>query len=168
VPRFVNLDDIYAKTERGLEELRTRRMNLPLQLRSVLIMIDGQRTVAKTLARAEALAVGPAVFEQLAKLGLIERRFGARSEAATAAEAAAGPSQDDVQRFLALQKEINTVIGQHLGLRGYGLMLRLQRASNLRDLHDLLPDLAQSLVKRIGVDAAAPIVDGLEQALRAH
>jgi hypothetical protein len=63
---------------------------------------------------------------------------------------------------------MNGVISQHLGLRGYGLMLRLQRASNLRDLHDLLPDLAQSLVKRIGVDTAAPIVDGLEQALRAH
>ena len=160
----VNLDDIYSKTERGLEELRTRQMNLPVQLRSVLIMIDGQRTVAQTLARAQALSVGPDVFEQLEKLALIERRFGARS-AAEAGGLPAARSEDDVQRFLTLQKAMNGVISTHLGIRGYGLMLRLQRASNLRDLHDLLPDVAQALVKLIGINAATPIVDGIEQAL---
>jgi hypothetical protein len=162
----VNLDDIYSKTPRGLEELRTRQMNLPMQLRSVLIMIDGQRTVAQTLARAQAMSVGPDVFEQLEKLGLIERRFGARSGTAQADEAPAARSQDDVQRFLTLQKAMNDAISQNLGLRGYGLMLRLQRASNLRDLHDLLPDLAQSLVKRIGINGATPIVERMEHLLR--
>ena len=158
----MNLDDIYSKTERGLGELRTRQMNLPVQLRSVLIMIDGQHTVAQTLARAQALAVGPDVFEQLEKLLLIERRFGARSVAGTGADA---HSEEDVQRFLLLQKTMNGVISQYLGIRGYGLMLRLQRTRNLRDLHDLLPDLAQALVKRIGLNAATPIVDAIEQTL---
>ena len=158
----MNLDDIYSKTERGLEELRTRQMNLPVQLRSVLIMIDGQHTVAQTLARAQALAVGPDVFEQLEKLLLIERRFGARSVAETGGGAR---SEENVQRFLLLQKTMNGVISRHLGLRGYGLTLRLQRAGNLRDLHDLLPDLAQALVKRIGLNATAPIVDAIEQTL---
>jgi hypothetical protein len=159
----LNLDDIYSKTERGLDELRTRQMNLPVQLRSVLIMIDGQHTVAQTLARAQALSVGPDVFEQLEKLALIEKRFGARSEAESGV--AAVRSQDDVQRFVELQKSINAVISAQLGIRGYGLMLRLQRAGNLRDLHDLLPDLAQALIKRIGINAATPIVEGLEQML---
>lgn len=161
----MNLDDIYSKTERGLAELRTRQMNLPVQLRSVLIMIDGQRTVAQTLARAQALAVGPDVFEQLEKLGLIERRFGARSGAENTADTQGVRSADDVQRFLDLQKAMNGVISEHLGLRGYGLMLRLQRAGNLRDLHDLLPDVAQALVKRIGINAATPIVEALEHTL---
>lgn len=161
----MNLDDIYSKTERGLEELRTRHMNLPVQLRSVLIMIDGKHTVAQTLARAQALSVGPDVFSQLEKLALIERRFGARS----AEESEAAPvqrTQDDVQRFVSLQQAMNGVISTHLGLRGYGLMLRLQRAGNLRDLHDLLADVAQALVKRIGMAAATPIVEELENALK--
>ncbi len=161
----MNLDDIYSKTERGVEELRTRQMNLPMQLRSILIMVDGQRTVAQTLARAQAMSVGPDVFQQLEKLGLIERRFGARSNAESASEAPAVRSQDDVQRFLTVQKDMNAAISSHLGLRGYGLMLRLQRAGNLRDLHELLPDLAQALVKRIGINAATPIVESLEQTL---
>ena len=160
----MNLDDIYSKTDKGVQELKTRQMNLPVQLRSVLIMVDGQHTVAQTLARAHALAVGPDVFEQLEKLGVIERRFGARS-VGDAGTAPVERTEDDVQRFLRLQKAMNEVISSHLGLRGYGLMLRLQRASNLRDLHALLPDVAQSLVKRIGIDNAAPIVEALEQSL---
>ena len=43
------------------------------------------------------------------------------------------------------------------------MMLRLQRAGNVRDLRDLLPDFAQALVKRVGVDAATPIVTELER-----
>ena len=42
-------------------------------------------------------------------------------------------------------------------------MMRLQRASNLRDLHDLLPDFAKAMVKRVGIDAATPVVTRLEQ-----
>jgi hypothetical protein len=43
------------------------------------------------------------------------------------------------------------------------MMMRLQRASNLRDLHDLLPDFAKAMVKRVGIDEATPIVGDLEQ-----
>ncbi len=43
------------------------------------------------------------------------------------------------------------------------MMMRLQRAENLRDLHDLLPDVARALIKRIGLEAATPIVSGLER-----
>ncbi len=57
---------------------------------------------------------------------------------------------------------MSDAINQHLGFRGYLMMMRLQRAENLRDLHDLLPDFAQALVKRIGMGGAGPIVVELE------
>ncbi len=40
------------------------------------------------------------------------------------------------------------------------MMMRLQRAGNLLDL---LPDFAKALGKRVGIDAATPIVGELEQ-----
>jgi hypothetical protein len=43
------------------------------------------------------------------------------------------------------------------------MMMRLQRAENLRDLHDFLPDFAKALVKRIGLEAASAIVAELER-----
>src|SRR6476619_3969829 len=36
--------EIYAKTELGLAELRDRKLNLPITLRGLLILIDGTRT----------------------------------------------------------------------------------------------------------------------------
>jgi hypothetical protein len=40
--------------------------------------------------------------------------------------------------------------------------MRFQRANNLRDL---LPDFAKAMVKRVGIDAATPIVGGLERSI---
>ena len=45
------------------------------------------------------------------------------------------------------------------------MMMRLQRANDRRDLHDLLPDFATAMVKRVGIDAATPIVGDLKRAI---
>jgi len=154
--------EIYAKTAAGALELKERKLNLPIALRSLLIMVDGNRTVAEILQRAQALRVDASAVAALERAGLIERRFTAPSKT----EAAAQPevrSQDEIERFVAAQRKLSDVINEHLGFRGYLLMMRLQRAENLRDLHDFLPDFGQALVKRIGVDAAGPIVAELER-----
>ena len=38
--------DIYTKTEAGREEIRTRALKLSMPMRAILLMVDGQRTVA--------------------------------------------------------------------------------------------------------------------------
>jgi hypothetical protein len=158
----MNQGEIYAKTEEGVRELKERTRNLPVALRSLLIMVDGNRTVTEVLERARVLRVDVTALATLERAGLIAKRFSAPS--ATESEAAAAPrSEDEVTRFIAAQQRLSDAINEHLGFRGYMLMMRLQRASNLRDLHDLLPDFAKAMVKRIGIDAATPIVGGLEQ-----
>ncbi len=83
--------------------------------------------------------------------GLISKRFSAPSAVDTGADASPAPrSESEVQRFLDAQQQMSDAINAHLGFRGYLMMMRLQRAANLRDLHDLLPDFAQALVKRLG------------------
>jgi hypothetical protein len=160
----MNSGEIYAKTDEGLHELKERQRNLPITLRSLLIMVDGNRTVAELLVRARALRVDASAFAALERDGLIAKRFSAPS----AAESATVPvprSENEVQRFLAAQQKVSNTINAHLGFRGYLMMMRLQRASNLRDLHDLLPDLAQALGKRLGTEAATPIVQELQQSI---
>jgi hypothetical protein len=162
----MNPGEIYAKTNEGVRELKERQRNLPIALRSLLIMVDGNRTVAEVLQRARALRVDATAFAALERDGLIAKRFSAPS--ATESGAAPVPrSEDEVLRFLAAQQRVSDTINAHLGFRGYLMMMRLQRASNLRDLHDLLPDLAQALVKRLGTDAATPLVQELQR-LIAH
>lgn len=158
--------EIYAKTDEGMRELKERTRNLPIALRSLLIMVDGNRTVAEILNRARALRVDVNELAALERAGLIAKRFSAPS----ALDSGASPtprSEGEVQRFLTAQQKMSDAINAHLGFRGYLMMMRLQRAANLRDLHDLLPDFAQALTKRLGVDAATPIVAELQR-LIAH
>jgi hypothetical protein len=155
--------EIYAKTDEGLRELKERTRNLPIALRSLLIMVDGNRTVAEILQRARALRVDAGALATLERSGLIAKRFSAPSAVDDAA--ATTRSENEVERFLAAQQQMSDAINAHLGFRGYLMMMRLQRAANLRDLHDLLPDFAQALVKRVGVDMATPIVSALQNAI---
>lgn len=159
----MNLGEIYAKTEEGVRELKERKLNLPIPLRSVLIMVDGNRTVGQVLERAQTLRVDADTLLALERAGLITKRFGAPSRTEPAAQAPAPRSADEVQRFTAARTRLSELINHHLGFRGYLMMMRLQRAENLRDLHDFLPDFAQALVKRIGIEAATPIVSELER-----
>ena len=119
------------------------------------------------LERAQALGVDAGALATLERAGLIARRFAAPSTARAGA-AQDTRSESDVERFIAAQRKLSDVINEHLGFRGYLLMMRLQRAENLRDLHDFLPDFAQALVKRIGIDAARPVVAELEQLIVAR
>jgi hypothetical protein len=160
--RLMNQGEIYAKTEEGVRELKERKRNLPVALRSLLIMVDGNRTVAEVLERARVLRVDITALATLERAGLIAKRFSAPS-AAEAGAAPGAPSESEVERFLAAQQKLSDAINEHLGFRGYMMMMRLQRASNLRDLRDLLPDFAKAMVKRVGMDAATPIVGELEQ-----
>ena len=72
---------LFAKTELGIRELRERQLNLPLPLRSLLIMIDGQRTVADVLAKTRALGLDARAIQQLAGDGLIARKYATRTDA---------------------------------------------------------------------------------------
>jgi len=154
--------EIYAKTEEGMRELKERKRNLPVALRTLLIMVDGNRTVAEVLERSRTLRVDIDAFSLLERNGLIAKRFSAPSSVEAPASAES-PTDSEVKRFLKGQERMSDAITEHLGLRGYLMMLRLQRAGNVRDLRDLLPDFAQALVKRVGVDAATPIVTELER-----
>jgi hypothetical protein len=161
----MNPDDIYAKTDLGMQELRDRKLNLSIPYRSLLILVDGERTVLQILAKSQALKVDERALTSLERSGLIAKRYSGRSES----DDERIPSErtpEEVQRFLRAQKMMDAAINGHLGFWGYGLILRLQKTANLRDLHDLLPDVAKALVKKIGFDAATPIVIEMEQVIK--
>ena len=158
----LNLDEIYVKTELGTKELVERRLGLTIDLRRLLILVDGKHTVAQILAKGQAFHADDAAFADLERAGLIGLLFSARSSEQGDVE---NPqrSEDEVQRFMDTQKALSDAINEHLGFRGYLMMMRLQKTENLRDLREMLPEFAQALVKRKGIEFATPIVSGLEQ-----
>jgi hypothetical protein len=158
----MNQDEIYAKTELGTKELVERRLGLAIDVRRLLILVDGKHTVAQILARGQVFHADAAAFEELERAGLVIRLFGARSTEQLRLEPVER-SADEAQTFGDAKKALSNAINENLGFRGYGLLMRLRKAKNLRDLHEMLPDFALTLVKRKGLEAATPIVSALEQ-----
>ena len=69
----MNPDEIYAKTEEGVRELKERTHNLPIALRSLLIMIDGNRTVVMDVRRQSGQNTVQVVDAVKAKLASMRR-----------------------------------------------------------------------------------------------
>jgi hypothetical protein len=65
-------NEIYVKTAAGREEIRSRALGLPMSVRAILLMIDGQRNVAATRAIIAQSKAPADVLDHLLAQGLIE------------------------------------------------------------------------------------------------
>ena len=63
---------LHAKTAAGRQEIEDRARRLPAALRSILLMVDGQRDESELRGLFEGLRAPPDALQQLAALGLIE------------------------------------------------------------------------------------------------
>jgi hypothetical protein len=162
----MNDSDLFQKTAAGTDELKSRARGLPMRLRTMLIMVDGSRTVADLRAAAEALAVPADFLERLLQAGLIElsKRQVAAKPAAPAESPAApttGPAPltssytlpaipTDPERFVVAQKFMIETAVDSMGIRSYFFTLKLERCYTLDDLRALMPEFSQGLVKAKG------------------
>jgi len=156
--------DLPVKTNDGRDEIQHRSRKLPPVLRSILLIVDGERSV-RHLRDLIASLHGPAdALEQLESLGLIA------SSAAVAATASAhaptpgvafalptGAPVDSAQRYQTLYTLMSETVREHLGLRGYFLQLKIERCSNSEELGEVLPELSAALAKARKDDIAAEI-----------
>src|SRR6185312_6065527 len=100
--------EIYAKTDLGLQELKERKLNLPITLRGLLILIDGHRTVAQVLVKARVLKLDLRAMTALERGGLIAKRFSASSiTKRDPADSMPQRSQDEAERYTQAQQMIS-------------------------------------------------------------
>jgi hypothetical protein len=64
-------EDVPVKTAEGADELARRIRGLGQRHRTVLLLVDGRRTVQQVLALAEAAGVPPGVFHELLAMQLV-------------------------------------------------------------------------------------------------
>ncbi|KRA19842.1 MULTISPECIES: hypothetical protein [unclassified Lysobacter] len=170
--------DILNKTEAGRDEIEHRTRKLPTVLRSLLLLVDGQRDVAQLRAVAAGLHGPSDALDQLVALGLIG--IGAQAPAAARPTLAAAnvpnpagapgteaaqrlAMADTANRYGVLYAMMSDAVREQLGLRGYFLQLKIERSTDLAELAKLLPDLRAAVTK--ARDAAW--ADELDRRLRA-
>lgn len=143
-------DEVPSKTEAGRDEILSRARKLPTVLRSILLLVDGQRSVAQLREVITGLH-GPAdALEQLRTMDLVAVPDGLAAAAAATIPAAA-PAQAAQgatgESYGALYTMMTETVREHLGLRGYFLQLKIERCSDVVGLQGVLPELKAALAK---------------------
>ena len=136
---------IYAKTATGRREIEDRALRLVPVLRSVLLLVDGQRDEHELLQMAKGLRAPDDVLVQLASLELIEA-VGGSAEVKPAVPVTTQLG-DDPLRYQQLRDWMAESVRKHLGLKGYLIQLKIERSKTAVGLEQLWPELAGALGK---------------------
>lgn len=136
---------IHAKTAAGRREIEDRGLRLAPPLRSVLLLVDGQRDSRELQQMAQGLRAPEDVLEQLLALELIEV-VGGNAERAPPAPVTTQLG-DDPLRYQQLRDWMAESVRRHLGLKGYLIQLKIERSRNAVGLEQLWPEVATALGK---------------------
>lgn len=150
------VDVVPARTALGRAEIESRSCRISGGLRSVLLLVDGCRRSQELRDIAARLDAPGDALEQLLALSLIRSHTQQGRQPAPDATSEAAASHRDRRGILyALMTE---QIREHLGVRGYLLQLKLERAADDAALDALLPALQLALERQNGPEGAASAV----------
>lgn len=164
---------IYDKTDKGRDEIATRKYQLASRLRTLLVMVDGKQTVDDLLKKVSGLGLGEQSIQELLEQELIGPIVAAIQvepaaiPPATISEqvSTTRPDMDDSQRFQILYNFFNETIKSAIGLRGYALQLKVERAANIDDFKQLRQAYLEAVLKAKGREMARSLRDRLDQLL---
>ncbi|MES2047815.1 MAG: hypothetical protein V4447_05405 [Pseudomonadota bacterium] len=186
---------IYDKTDKGREELSTRKYQLAPRSRSLLVLVDGKQTVADLLKKIAGLGLNQQSIQDLLDQEFItvsqnvaqsavpapsavpaqEAEVEVVTEALPISVALSKPilvisenPEENARRFQALSKFFNETIKSTLGFRGFTLQLKVERAANIQEFEDLRIVYIEAVLKAKGKDLARSLRDRLDQLLYAE
>lgn len=150
----MNVGELYYKTDAGKQEIQDRGRKLPASLRSLLLMVDGQRDQAQLRDLMTGLRVPDDALEQLLVMGLVKRDQPVAPASSVAHSlAAAAPLPGEVQlpadfgRYRRLYEIVTDTVRRHMGLKGYFIQLKIEKCADVDALLALLPEIATALTK---------------------
>jgi hypothetical protein len=174
---------ILDKTDKGREEIATRKYQVPSRLRALLVLIDGKHDTEDLLKKVAGLGLNEQSVTELLDNGFIHaleigeetpstppamaghaapRNEGARQNPSTpVANTAAGGEK----QFLALYNFYTETIKSSIGLRGYGLQLKVERASSVQEFRKLREPYLEAVLKAKGKEMAHSLGVRLDELL---
>lgn len=182
---MIGMDDseTYVKTASGLDEVRTRALKLSQRLRTMLIMVDGTRTVAQLRQAQLALSAPPDFLANLVALGLVASDMATVPAASAAASlavinlsdvvdvdlslaAADSGSPQDAEKFRAGLKFMNDTAVDLLGLRAFFFTLKIEKCFTMADLKNLIPQFSSAITKSKGPEIACALEERVRRMIQ--
>lgn len=202
---------IYDKTDKGREEIATRKWHLPSRMRSLLVLIDGKKTDADIVQKIGGLGLNLQSLQELQDDGFIQRVAVESSQVDTVlvpptddldltveptqmnlegntlgsidaleeSQTIFEPSEDqdpawdqnlDVllakyddddteSRVDMMKRYLAELIKENLGLKGFFLQRKLQKAQSLHDIHVFRQAYVSAILHSKGKDKAIELRD---------
>ncbi|CAN7255690.1 hypothetical protein [Duganella sp. LjRoot269] len=173
---------IYDKTAKGREEIATRKYQLAPRLRTLLVLVDGHRSEEELLRNVAGLGLTASAMTELldgefivlstsyASLAPVPE-VPAEPEAPAAVPSPATtpgpqlPSAAHIEQFRSLYDFYNKTIKSTIGLRGFTLQLKVEKASSVEDFRELRMPYLEAVQKAKGNFTAASLAEQLDQLL---
>jgi hypothetical protein len=166
-------NSIFDKTDKGREEIATRKYQLQSRLRTLLVLIDGKQTTADLLKKVAGLGLTNDSIVELQDNGFIQTVIAAVPAEQPAKAAAEAPPQQTADAILAEgQSQFQAIYGFYtetikstIGLRGYALQLKVEKASSIEDFRALRQPYLEAVLKSKGNEIARSLRNRLDQLL---
>jgi hypothetical protein len=155
---------IFDKTDKGREEIISRKYRLASRLRTLLVMVDGKQSGDDLLAKVSSLGLNQASIDELEQKGFIQRH-GATVPAVTTLEETQNSQINTIELFQVLHDFYTETIKQNLGLRGYNIQFIVERATTLQDFHELRTPYLDAINKSQSEKKALELRDQLDELL---
>jgi hypothetical protein len=179
------MDRIFDKTDKGRAEIAARTHKLPTRLRSLLLLIDGKHSAGEVIKQVGVLGLNEQSIIELLDGDFIEcvtdtvfakasgTNPGYGGTSATIDASAAQPAQFSTvnipasgeAHYQAIYNCYTQNIGKMLGLRGFALQLKVERAKTLEQLRALRPLYLEAIYIAKGAETARQLRDQLDQLL---
>jgi hypothetical protein len=160
---------IYDKTAKGREEIATRKFQLASRLRALLVLVDGHRAEDELLRNVAGLGLTSSALQELLDQGyiLLAASYASLPEPAPepVVETVAVPT-DQVQQFRSVYDFYNKTIKSTMGLRGFPLQLKVEKAASVDELRQLRDPYVEAVQKAKGRDTATLLAQQLDQLLQ--
>ncbi len=158
---------IFDKTDKGRDEIISRRYRLASRLRTLLVLVDGKHDSKDLLSKVVTLGLNQASIEELEQQGFIQRQNSSAVIAPPVAveDDALNSQINSVELFQVLYDFYTESIKQNMGLRGYNLQFIVERATTLQDFHDLRAPFLDAINKIQTPKKALELRDQLDELL---
>jgi NaMN:DMB phosphoribosyltransferase len=158
-------NSIFDKTDKGREEIATRKYHLATRLRTLLLLIDGKHRTEDLLIKLTGMGLTEESLTELLNDGFIQAvataPAAARPQAAPppvaaqpAVSSGARVLPDGQTQFEAIYHFYTETIKSTIGLRGYGLQLKVEKAGTIEELRELRRPYLEAVLKAKGNEMA--------------
>ncbi|HZW22628.1 hypothetical protein [Noviherbaspirillum sp.] len=162
---------IFDKTDKGREEIATRKHQLASRLRTLLVMVDGKQSADDLLKKVGGIGLTQDSITELLDNGFIqlvaevEPIVPPSPVPEAALESELPPLPEGQNQFQAIYQFYTETIKGTIGLRGYTLQLKVEKAASIDDFRALRDPYLEAVLKAKGKEVARGMRTRLDQLL---